>query len=164
MPKKFYTERDIEDMFRSGIMSLDVGDSDVLTELAYEKARLVGMKLVCDKPDNPPSAPVRPYISKKQCLCSSPPPAAAANQPVLSPDGGPPPTPETPSGSAGPPFGAAPRLSTNSRPVVIIRIWVRLVTDCLANSKWPYRQQKQSALLLGVNTIKLHQSKLCFDT
>ncbi len=65
MPKKFYTEKDIEDMIKSGIMSLDVSGAVVLTELAYEKANSLGMKLVRDQPDNPPSAPVRPYISGK---------------------------------------------------------------------------------------------------
>jgi hypothetical protein len=66
MPREFYTEKDIEDMFKGGIMSLEVTDKVVLTELAYEKARSLGMKLVTDKPDNPPCAPVRPYISQKQ--------------------------------------------------------------------------------------------------
>ena len=66
MAKQFYTERDIVDMFRGGVMSLEVHDNVVLTEMAYEKARSIGMKLVRDKPDNPPSAPIRPYISQKQ--------------------------------------------------------------------------------------------------
>ncbi len=65
MPKVFYTEKDIEDMCRGGIMSLEVGDNVVLTELAYEKARCKGMKLVRETPDNPPCAPVRPYLSQK---------------------------------------------------------------------------------------------------
>ncbi len=65
MPKKFYTEKDIEDMFKSGVMSLDLSGAVVLTELAYEKANSLGMMLVRDQPDNPPSAPVRPYISRK---------------------------------------------------------------------------------------------------
>ncbi len=76
MAKEFYTEKDVEDMFKAGIMSLEVGDNVVLTELAYEKARRVGMKLVRDTPDTPPSAPVRPYIARKQCRCSSSPVAA----------------------------------------------------------------------------------------
>ena len=66
MPKQFYTERDIEDMVASGAMSLEVGDNVVLTELAYERARLLGMKLVRTLPDNPPCAPVRPYLSRIQ--------------------------------------------------------------------------------------------------
>ena len=65
MPKEFYTERDIEDMFKRGSLSLQVNDNVVLTELAYEKANRLGMQLVRSQPDNPPSAPVRPYIAQK---------------------------------------------------------------------------------------------------
>jgi hypothetical protein len=64
MPKEFYTERDIEDLFKRGVLSLNMNDNIVLTELAYEKAKRLGMKLVYGQPDNPPSAPVRPYISQ----------------------------------------------------------------------------------------------------
>lgn len=66
MAKIFYTEKEIEDMFKAGIMSLEVGPDVVLTELAYEKAMSIGMKLLRDQPDNPPCAPVRPYISRHQ--------------------------------------------------------------------------------------------------
>jgi hypothetical protein len=65
MPKEFYTERDIEDMFKRGEMSLNVTENVVLTELAYEKANRLGMQLLRSQPDNPPSAPVRPYIAQK---------------------------------------------------------------------------------------------------
>lgn len=65
MPKEFYTERDIEDMVKRGILSLELSDGVVLTDLAYEKANRLGMKLVRDKPDNPPAAPVRPYIAQQ---------------------------------------------------------------------------------------------------
>ena len=65
MPKEFYTERDIEDMFKRGVMSLNVTENVVLTELAYEKANRLGLQLVRSQPDNPPSAPVRPYIAQK---------------------------------------------------------------------------------------------------
>jgi hypothetical protein len=65
MPKEFYTERDIEDMFKRGEMSLNVTENVVLTELAYEKANRLGMQLVRSQPDNPPSAPVRPYIAQR---------------------------------------------------------------------------------------------------
>jgi hypothetical protein len=64
MPKVFYTEKDIEDMVKSGILSLEVNDNVVLTDLAYEKANRLGMRLLRDKPDNPPAAPVRPYIAQ----------------------------------------------------------------------------------------------------
>jgi hypothetical protein len=66
MAKKFFTERDIEDMFKNGIMSLETGDDVVLTELAYEKAASLGMRLTQGQPDNPPCAPVRPYISSRR--------------------------------------------------------------------------------------------------
>ena len=65
MPKEFYTEKDIEDLVRRGVLSLDVNENCVLTDLAYEKAKRLGMQLVRAKPDNPPAAPVRPYISEK---------------------------------------------------------------------------------------------------
>ncbi|HEX7620116.1 MAG TPA: hypothetical protein VF359_02825 [Anaerolineales bacterium] len=65
MAKEFYTERDIEDMFKRGVMSLNVTENIVLTELAYEKAYQLGMQLVRSQPDNPPSAPIRPYLAQK---------------------------------------------------------------------------------------------------
>ena len=74
MPKEFYTERDIEDMFERGILSLQVNNDVVLTELAFEKANRLGMQLLRGRPFEPhvqpepavepPSAPVRPYISQ----------------------------------------------------------------------------------------------------
>ncbi|MBZ5496632.1 MAG: hypothetical protein LAP85_09530 [Acidobacteriia bacterium] len=88
MPKQFYTEKDIEDMFKGGIMSLALNDDVVLTEMAYEKAGSVGMKLVRDKPENPPSAPVRPYISQKRGQSPTTLVAAAAVSPLPSPGGG----------------------------------------------------------------------------
>lgn len=63
MAKEFYTERDIEDMFKRGILSLQLGDNVVLTELAYEKAKRLGVQLLREKPLEPPGAPVRPYLS-----------------------------------------------------------------------------------------------------
>jgi hypothetical protein len=75
VPKKFYTERDIEDLFSSGVRSLEIRDDVVLTDLAYEKAGSLGFKLV--QPGQlPPSAPVRPYISKNN-ESSHPAPASA---------------------------------------------------------------------------------------
>jgi hypothetical protein len=99
MPKEFYTERDIEDMVRRGILSLEVNDNVVLTDLAYEKANRLGMRLVRDKPENPPGAPVRPYLSQplgNQSLGSQPQPRPA------SPTGGPP-APFPPASSPGAP-------------------------------------------------------------
>ncbi len=86
MPKEFYTERDIEDLVKRGVMSLDVNDNCVLTELAYEKANRLGMKLIRSRPDNPPAAPVRPYLSENvtarpaAAVPSVPAPAAQAEQ------------------------------------------------------------------------------------
>ncbi len=61
--KKFYTEKDIEDLFNSGTKSLKLNDNIQLTEMAYEKAKHLGFQLLTDQPDTPPSAPVRPYLS-----------------------------------------------------------------------------------------------------
>ena len=63
MPKKFYTEKDIEELVNSGVTTLHVNDQVSLTEMAYEKANRLGLQLLTDGPDNPPSAPVRPYLS-----------------------------------------------------------------------------------------------------
>src|SRR3989304_6216924 len=63
MPKTFYTERDIVDLVKQGVTSLIVDDDVVLTDLAYEKARKLGMELL-RADDQPPGAPVRPYIAK----------------------------------------------------------------------------------------------------
>jgi hypothetical protein len=66
MPKEFYTEKDIEDLFNRGIRSLQITENVVLTELAYEKARRLDFQLISDRADNPPAAPVRPYLSESQ--------------------------------------------------------------------------------------------------
>ena len=63
MPKTFYTERDIVDLINQGVKSLIVDDDVVLTDLAYEKARRLGLELLRGN-DQPPAAPVRPYIAK----------------------------------------------------------------------------------------------------
>jgi hypothetical protein len=81
MPKQFYTEKDIEDLFHRGTKSLQVTDDVVLTELAYEKAKRLGMQLVTDRADNPPTAPVRPYLSEGH-------PAVQAKPTVVSPPSG----------------------------------------------------------------------------
>jgi hypothetical protein len=78
MPKEFYTEKDIEDLVKRGVMSLNVGDDVVLTELAYEKANRLGVKLVRSQADTPPAAPVRPYLSETPVARPSVPLAAAA--------------------------------------------------------------------------------------
>jgi hypothetical protein len=65
MPKQFYTEKDIEDLFQRGVRSLQVTENVVLTELAYEKAKRLDFQLITDRADNPPAAPMRPYISEQ---------------------------------------------------------------------------------------------------
>jgi hypothetical protein len=65
MAKEFYTERDIEDLFKRGILSLKVDENVILTELAYEKAKRLDMQLIRSQADTPPSAPIRPYLSKQ---------------------------------------------------------------------------------------------------
>ena len=72
MPKKFYTEKDIEELVHSGVKSLEVCDDVVLTELAYEKAKRLGLQLVTDRADAPPAAPVRPYLSEKNPVQAKP--------------------------------------------------------------------------------------------
>ena len=80
MPKEFYTERDIEDMFKRGILSLQINDNVVLTELAYEKAKRLGVQLLREKPLEPTAAPMRPYLSELQT------PAAAQAGPAQKPE------------------------------------------------------------------------------
>lgn len=46
-------------------MSLSLNDNIVLTDLAYEKAKRLGMSLITPKAYTPPAAPVRPYVSKE---------------------------------------------------------------------------------------------------
>jgi hypothetical protein len=91
MPKEFYTERDIEDMFKRGILSVLVTDNVVLTELAYEKAKRLGVQLLHEKPLEPPAAPVRPYLSQPSSPTLPPRgegrwPAATTNAPAGAPE------------------------------------------------------------------------------
>jgi hypothetical protein len=43
MPKIFYTERDIDDLFAQGVTSIDLHDNVVLTDLARERMFKYGM-------------------------------------------------------------------------------------------------------------------------
>lgn len=86
MPKTFYTERDIEDMVRSGVTSLIVDEDVALTDLAYEKARKLGVELLREN-DQPPAAPVRPYIAERASSSASSP-----RKSVATPSRGPTPT------------------------------------------------------------------------
>lgn len=77
MPRVFYTEYEIEDMVKRGIALLEVTDDVVLTDLAFEKANKLGLKLL--RPgETPPCAPERPYLSNAK-------PAAASSASVISP-------------------------------------------------------------------------------
>lgn len=86
MPKQFYTEKDIEDLFQSGQKSLQLTDEVVLTELAYEKARRLGMQLVSERPEIPPAAPVRPYLSDGSAAVRPKPVTAPAVQSAPRPE------------------------------------------------------------------------------
>jgi hypothetical protein len=81
MPKIFYTERDIEDLYHSGVTTLVVNDDVVVTDLAREKARKLGVELVKEH-DQPSSAPIRPYITKSVSPSAAPP---LAEVPVPAP-------------------------------------------------------------------------------
>jgi len=88
MPKTFYTEWDIEDLAKRGVISLVVDDDVVLTDLARDKAMRLGIELVREKP---PSAPERPYLSELISPSASQPaqePGAASAQAVPKPSAG----------------------------------------------------------------------------
>jgi hypothetical protein len=76
MPKIFYTERDIEDLFHSGVTTLVVNDDVVVTDLGREKSMKLGVELLKEH-DQPSSAPIRPYITDK------PSPSAAPSLPQI---------------------------------------------------------------------------------
>ncbi|WKZ48029.1 MAG: hypothetical protein QY306_01515 [Anaerolineales bacterium] len=83
--KKFYTDQDIEELFRNGVKSLQADDNVVLTDLAFEKARKLGMLAS----DAPPAAPVRPYLSDVITVHSqgrADSVSSALSQPALTPN------------------------------------------------------------------------------
>src|SRR5262245_29901901 len=84
MPKKFFTDTDIEELHRKGIKSLRMSDDIVLTDLAYEKAKRLNIQLIFDHADNRPAAPLRPYLSDKEPPRAKP-ITASVHQPFLSP-------------------------------------------------------------------------------
>ena len=71
MPKIFYTERDIEDLYHSGVTTLVVNDDVVVTDSGREKARKLGLELLKEN-DQPSSAPIRPYITEKKSPSAAP--------------------------------------------------------------------------------------------
>lgn len=72
--KKFYTEKDIDELFKSGTRSLRVDDAIALTDLAYEKAKQLGLQLLSDGAQLPSTAnvPVRPYLSDASLNSAAP--------------------------------------------------------------------------------------------
>lgn len=84
MPKMFYTEKDIEDLYSSGVTSLVVNDDVVVTDLGREKAMKLGFDLVREW-DQPPSAPIRPYITDKSSPAAAPPAKAIPMQKIQPP-------------------------------------------------------------------------------
>src|SRR5215207_9076306 len=82
MPKEFYTEKDIEDLFHRGIRSLQLNENVVLTELAYEKAQRLNFQLVTDRAGTSSATPVRPYLSEMQPNPAPRTPAVAPSVPV----------------------------------------------------------------------------------
>lgn len=71
MPKKYFTDSDIEELHRKGIKSLRVTDDVALTDLAYEKAQRLDIQLISDS-NIPPAAPVRPYLSDMKPVQAKP--------------------------------------------------------------------------------------------
>ncbi len=84
MAKTFYTERDIEDLVKQGVLSLVVDDNAVLTDLAYARARQLGLELLSEN-DKPPAAPERPYIAKpvKKATVRKPAPVRSVTSSLL---------------------------------------------------------------------------------
>lgn len=82
MAKEFYTERDIEDMVKRGERTLIIGEDVVLTDLAYETARKLNVALV-QPHDEPPGAPVRPYINEQTGPTAVPGAVPASNRIAL---------------------------------------------------------------------------------
>ncbi len=92
MPKKFFTDKDIEELHRKGIKSLQLNNDIVLTDLAYEKAKRLDIQLIFDNVDMPPAAPVRPYLSDQEPpRASQKPTAGPASRAVSQPS----PTPQS---------------------------------------------------------------------
>ncbi len=51
--KTFYTERDIQNLAEQGVAELQINDDVVLTELAWDTARKLGIKLVREAAPTP---------------------------------------------------------------------------------------------------------------
>ena len=117
MPKEILTDKDMEELHHKGIQSLRVNDNVLLTDLAYEKAKRLGIQLVFEHADNPPAAPVRPYLLDKQ-----PPQIKPATVPGSQ--SGSPPTP---------PQSSTTQIENRIRSAVIARLGNRVDTKLLDN-------------------------------
>lgn len=104
MPKVFYTERDIENLAQRGLLHLELRAGEALTDLAYEKARRLGVQVV-RAPADKPVAVTAP--------ASAPPPVGAASPPAEMP----------------PPPGEA--LAQRIRAAVLARLGERIDPDLL---------------------------------
>lgn len=71
MPKKFYTEIDIENLPKQGVRTLELHNGIVLTDVAREKARALGVKLVQSAPV-PAAAAGAPAAAAPQVAAAPP--------------------------------------------------------------------------------------------
>lgn len=66
MAKIILTDEDIEKIGALGRTSLVIEENMLLTDLAYEKAKRLGIDILQDNLHHPPSAPVRSYLDKTE--------------------------------------------------------------------------------------------------
>ena len=97
--KTFYTERDIEDMRAAGVVEIEVDDDVVLTDLAREKAIVLGLHMKrVEKRSGQPAAPGMPRLAVAPQMQLPP---AVVNSSAPSPPAPTPPFPPAPAtGSA----------------------------------------------------------------
>jgi len=70
MPKTFYTERDIEDLSKRGVISLVEDDDVVLTDLARDKAMRLGIEIHPPAPKIPGKTPSN-QAAQREMRCMS---------------------------------------------------------------------------------------------
>ena len=78
MAKIFYTERDIDDLKRRGVDSLEVDDNVLLTDLAVERAMKLGIKIQRREQASPRATP-SPSVNMQAAYPKEPPRASAAD-------------------------------------------------------------------------------------
>lgn len=64
MAKTILTDEDVEKIVAQGNTTLIVDDNMILTDLAYEKAKRLGVEILQKDHLHPPSAPMRPYLTQ----------------------------------------------------------------------------------------------------